>query len=300
MRKGQIRKAISGFYYIFSEGQTFQTRGRGLFRKQKVNPLVGDRVLFESENILEGVLVEVLPRENEFTRPAIANVDLAVVVMSVIEPKFSPQLLDRYLTVLESLHTNALIYVTKTDLVEEDKINELKEYQNLYQSMGYDFIMSNPENPEKSWEELRKKFDQKLIVFMGQSGAGKSTLLNKLDPHLSLETGEISVALGRGKHTTRHVELFPLDGGLVADTPGFSSIDFDDIEKEELPHLFRDFAAISRNCRFAGCFHRHEPGCAVKEAIKNKEIPEFRYKHYLHFLEEIENRKPEYNKKNNR
>lgn len=297
MQRGQIRKAISGFYYIFSDGKTYQTRARGLFRKQKITPLVGDRVLFESDNENEGVLQEVLPRDNELTRPPTANVDLAVVVISAAEPQFSTQLLDRYLAVLESLHIHALIYVTKMDLLDTEERKRLEKFQDIYQTIGYSFILSDPIQSDDSLLELKKHFKDQLIIFMGQSGAGKSTLLNKLAPHLSLETNEISQSLGRGKHTTRHVELFPLEGGLVADTPGFSSIDFSTINKEDMPELFPEFAAVSGDCRFVGCVHRNEPGCAVKEAVENGFIPTFRYEHYLQFLEEIESRKPDYTKK---
>ena len=297
MPTGQIRKAISGFYYIYCEGETYQTRGRGLFRKKNITPLVGDKVIFESSTLKEGVLKEILPRENQLMRPAVANVDLAVLVISAVEPAFSTQLLDRYLTVLESLGINALIYVTKTDLLTNSDFKIFEETQSIYKKIGYPFILPDPSTKETSLEELKKMFQDKLIVFMGQSGAGKSTLLNSLAPHLTLETAEISSALGRGKHTTRHVELFPLDGGLVADTPGFSSFDFDLIEKEEMPILFPEFGAVARECRFTGCMHRHEPGCAVKERVESGEFQTFRYEHYLMFLDEIENRKPVYNRK---
>ncbi len=297
MSKGQIRKAISGFYYIYSEGETYQTRGRGLLRKENITPLVGDKVLFESTTKKDGVLTEVLPRENQLPRPPVANVDLAVLVISAVEPAFSTQLLDRYLTVLESLHIQALIYVTKTDLVSPLEFDELKNIQRIYQEIGYLFLLPDPLDKEASFEELKALFPDKLIVFMGQSGAGKSTLMNRLAPHLALETAPISTSLGRGKHTTRHVELFPLEGGLVADTPGFSSFDFQMIDKEEMPTLFPEFAAVSQKCQYRGCMHRHEPRCAVKDGVASGEIESFRYDHYLLFLDEIEQRKPMYNQK---
>lgn len=297
MQSGQIRKAISGYYYIYSEGTTYQTRGRGVFRIQAITPLVGDKVLFESENLTDGVLMDILPRKNELVRPPVANVDRAIIVMSAVEPAFSEQLLDRYLVILESLDMEAVIYISKTDLLKKEQWEKLKHFQSLYQEIGYHFLLPDPSEKKTTLNELRSLFKGELVVFMGQSGAGKSTLLNMLAPDLKLETGEISTSLGRGKHTTRHVELFPLDGGLIADTPGFSSLEFDSIEKEELPNLFPEFEAIADQCRFTGCFHRHEPGCAVKQAVKKGTIPSFRYEDYLQFLKEIEDRKPDYRKK---
>lgn len=298
MQTGQIRKAISGFYYIYSEGKTYQTRGRGLFRKQKITPLVGDKVLFESQNMNEGVLQKIMPRKNELKRPTIANVDLAILVMSAVEPTFSTQLLNRYLTILESLHVECVIYISKMDLLTPEQTDEIKEFQRIYEDIGYKMLLVRPESREETLNELQDLFNGKLVVFIGQSGVGKSTLLNKLSPELLLKTAEISAALGRGKHTTRHVELYPLAGGLVADTPGFSSIEFEDIEKEELPDLFPEFSRLSYECKFNGCYHRHEPGCAVKDALEAGTVEQFRYTDYLQFLTEIEDRKPIYRKKN--
>lgn len=299
MPKGQIRKALSGFYYVYSDGITYQTRGRGVFRKQNLTPLVGDFVVFESGNESEGVIQELLPRKNELKRPAVANVDLGIVVMSAVEPDFSTQLLDRFLVTLESNEMEAIIYITKMDLVDEKTKETILRYKAYYEKIGYTLILSSSSNTvsDEERETFAKMVEGKLTVFMGQSGAGKSTLLNKLSPGLSLETAEISSSLGRGKHTTRHVELLPLFGGLLADTPGFSAINFDEIEAEELPFFFPDFADVAPECRFNGCLHQNEPGCKVKELVAEGEIPEERYKNYSLFLEEIQNRKPDYSKK---
>lgn len=290
--KGQIRKAISGFYYVHADGETYQTRGRGNFRNRKITPLVGDQVLFESENKTDGYLLEVMPRKNQLVRPPVANVDLGVVVTSLVEPNFSYNLLDRFLVSLEYESIEPVIFLTKTDLASnEQQIDEIKQ---TYETIGYPVIV--PKYPGDT-EELIRYFPERLTVFMGQSGAGKSTLLNQISPDLNLETGEISDSLGRGRHTTRHVELLPLYDGLVADTPGFSSIDFLTIETTELPKQFPEFMSASNHCRFRECMHAKEPGCEVKRQVETGEIAQTRYENYLQFLQEVENRKPIYSKK---
>lgn len=206
--KGQIRKAISGFYYVHADGETYQTRGRGNFRNRKITPLVGDQVLFESENKTDGYLLEVMPRKNQLVRPPVANVDLGVIVTSLVEPNFSYNLLDRFLVTLEYESIEPVIFLTKTDLASnEQQIDEIKQ---TYETIGYPVIV--PKYPGDT-AELIRYFPERLTVFMGQSGAGKSTLLNQISPDLNLETGEISDSLGRGRHTTRHVELLPLYDG---------------------------------------------------------------------------------------
>lgn len=290
--KGQIRKAISGFYYVHADGETYQTRGRGNFRNRKITPLVGDQVLFESENKTDGYLLEVMPRKNQLVRPPVANVDLGVVVTSLVEPNFSYNLLDRFLVTLEYESIDPVIFLTKTDLaLNEQQIDEIKQ---TYETIGYPVIV--PKYPGDT-AELIRYFPERLTVFMGQSGAGKSTLLNQISPDLNLETGEISDSLGRGRHTTRHVELLPLYDGLVADTPGFSSIDFLTIETTELPKQFPEFVSASNHCRFRECMHAKEPGCEVKRQVETGEIAQTRYENYLQFLQEVENRKPIYSKK---
>ena len=290
--KGQIRKAISGFYYVHADGETYQTRGRGNFRNRKITPLVGDQVLFESENKTDGYLLEVMPRKNQLVRPPVANVDLGVVVTSLVEPNFSYNLLDRFLVTLEYESIEPVIFLTKTDLASnEQQIDEIKQ---TYETIGYPVIV--PKYPGDT-AELIRYFPERLTVFMGQSGAGKSTLLNQISPDLNLETGEISDSLGRGRHTTRHVELLPLYDGLVADTPGFSSIDFLTIETTELPKQFPEFVSASNHCRFRECMHAKEPGGEVKRQVETGEIAQTRYENYLQFLQEVENRKPIYSKK---
>lgn len=295
MPKGQIRKALSGFYYVYSEGETYQTRGRGNFRVRDITPLVGDIVEFESGSLKDGMLLSIYPRKNELVRPPIANIDIGVIVMSAIEPDFSTYLLDRFLVYLEGQEIEAIIYITKTDLLDESQKLEVENYKKAYQELGYTVIMSDFPS-EESLTRLLTVVKDKIVVFMGQSGVGKSTLLNQILPELKIKTGEISTALGRGRHTTRHVELIPVAGALIADTPGFSNVELVEIEEQNLPDLFREFLANRDECRFSGCLHLNEPGCRIKELVAEGEIMSYRYEHYLQFLNEIQTRKPMYNK----
>jgi len=184
LTRGQIRKALSGFYYVYFEGTTYQTRGRGNFRNRNITPLVGDQVIFESENLTDGYLLEIMPRKNELLRPPVANVDLGVVVMSCVEPNFSANLLDRFLVTIEYEGIEPIIYLTKTDLLDQENYRKMQEIKRAYEKIGYSVILARPENPEQGLKELSRYFPDKLTVFMGQSGAGKSTLLNALSPEL--------------------------------------------------------------------------------------------------------------------
>lgn len=301
MNKGQIVKALSGFYYIkTAEGIIYQTRARGIFRKKKITPLVGDYVEFNYGTEKEGSLEHIFPRKNELERPAVSNVDLGIVVMSINSPDFSTSLLDRFLVSLEFRKIEPLIYVTKTDSASEDDYNQTKKVCEYYEKIGYTVIL--PEHKTVMTSEgvkaiLKKHVTDKTVVFIGQSGAGKSTLLNKIDPDLNIKTAETSKSLGRGKHTTRHVELIPVMGSLIADTPGFSAIQFDKITEQELSECFPEMWEEGKNCRFSSCIHLNEPNCAVKEAVSTGEITDFRYKNYVSLLEEINKRKPRYGKK---
>lgn len=299
MQEGQIIKAISGFYYIKGEdGKTYQTRARGVFRKKGINPLVGDYVEFKSDNLKEGTLLAVKERRNSLTRPSIANVDVGIVVSSIIEPDFSTQLLDRFLVSLEYKHISPIIYLSKMDIASAEEKEKVAHYKKIYEEIGYHFIAVDVSEIENLKNHLKNIFDDyfkgKLVVFMGQSGAGKSTLLNYLNPKLDLETAETSKALGRGKHTTRHVELFPLFDGLFADTPGYSALSFAEIETTEISDCFPEMRKISKNCRFRACLHQNEPNCAVKKAVENEIIALSRYENYLQILKEVQERKPRY------
>ncbi|HEY0221791.1 ribosome small subunit-dependent GTPase A [Lactovum miscens] len=275
MQTGRIIRLLGGFYTVNSEGKIFETRARGNFRKKNVKPLVGDFVDFENDYILA-----VHDRRNFLVRPAIANIDQVVVVMSSVEPKFNRNLMDRFLVLLEHRHIHGMIYLTKTDLSKLDLSD--------YESIGYEVF----ERPADLLYELKDK----VTVFMGQTGVGKSTLLNKIAPELKLATGEISIALGRGKHTTRHVELYEVASGRIADTPGFSSLDYEVDNIPELNRCFIDIYEISAACKFRECTHTHEPSCAVKLAVGNGEIIKSRFESFLQLSSEINKTREVYQK----
>ncbi|WP_243289918.1 ribosome small subunit-dependent GTPase A [Bacillus sp. FJAT-47783] len=294
MPQGKIIKALSGFYYVLDKERIIQCRGRGVFRKNKITPLVGDEVVYQADNDKEGYILEVLERKNELIRPPISNVDVALLVFSAKQPDFSPTLLDRFLVLVEANHINPVICISKMDLIQDEKKKkELKQFVQDYEKIGYQ-VFEISTKMERTIQELRPVLEGRISVIAGQSGVGKSSLLNVLKPELELKTNDISTHLGRGKHTTRHVELIEIGGGLVADTPGFSSLEFIDIEASDLSYCFLEMRERSVDCKFRGCTHVQEPKCAVKEAVEKGEIPSYRYEHYLQFLEEIKDRKPRY------
>lgn len=244
MPEGKIIKALSGFYYVLDESgdsdKVIQCRGRGIFRKNKITPLVGDYVVYQAENNKEGYLMEIKERTNELIRPPICNVDQAVLVFSAVQPSFSTALLDRFLVLVEANDIQPIICITKMDLIEDqDTEDTIQAYAEDYRNIGYDVYLTSSKDQD-SLADIIPHFQDKTTVFAGQSGVGKSSLLNAISPELGLRTNEISEHLGRGKHTTRHVELIHTSGGLVADTPGFSSLEFTDIEEEELGYTFPD------------------------------------------------------------
>jgi ribosome biogenesis GTPase / thiamine phosphate phosphatase len=293
MPEGKIIKALSGFYYVLGDEGIVQCRGRGVFRKNKVTPLVGDYVVYQAENDQEGYILEVKERKNELVRPPISNVDQAILVFSSVEPDFSTTLLDRFLVLVEFNHIKPIICITKMDLTDERQKTNIDQYVLDYQKAGYTVILTSSET-ELGIAELLPYIEGEISVFAGQSGVGKSSLLNVLRPDLDLKTNDISSHLGRGKHTTRHVELIEIGNGLVADTPGFSSLEFIDMEAEDLNRCFPEISIKSENCKFRGCLHLSEPKCAVKAAVEIGEIPDYRYQHFKDFLQEIKDRKPRY------
>lgn len=268
------------------------SRTRGFSQSRRIS-LVGDFVDFTKEGDSDGVIVKIHPRKNELVRPPIANIDQALLVFSVKEPDFNTILLDRFLVVLESFQVTPIIVLTKTDLLTETDQETIQTYIQQYKSIGYEIIETYKNDPTLL-ERLQPVLEGKTSVLAGQSGVGKSTLLNTLLPNLNLQTGVISQSLGRGKHTTRHVELIEVNNGLLADTPGFSSFDFDTIEKEELTLCFPEFAELREGCKFRGCLHIKEPKCAIKDALETGDIQPHRYEHYQQFLQEIIDRKPRY------
>lgn len=294
-RTGRIIKSISGFYDVLDDesNELIRTRARGNFRKRKIKPVVGDKVSFDATGDL-GYILEILPRENSLVRPPIANIDQAIVVTSSAEPNFSSNLLDKILVNIEHNDIEPLVYLTKADLLSDDEYQELKKTLDGYRDVGYQVFDDRDSYNDTQVKKLESTFADKVTVFTGQSGAGKSTLLNHIDKELGLATAEISQTLNRGKHTTRQVSLFDIAGGLVADTPGFSSIDLMEIIPEELPTLFPEFLKYRSQCQFRGCRHVNEPNCAVKAKLAEGIIMKSRYDNYLYFLNEINSYKKRY------
>lgn len=289
MPAGQIIKALSGFYYVRLEnGEVIECKARGVFKfsKKKTKPLVGDYVEIKMDQSGKGWIYHVEKRKTELVRPPIANVDQAIVVCALKEPDFQQMPLDRLLAHAERAQLNIVICFTKCDLVTDE--NEIVAIRQIYEKTGYPMLETSSKLGLGT-EEVRAHLVDHISVFAGQSGVGKSTLLNRILPGSQLETGEVSKKIGRGKHTTRTVELLLLpEGGQVADTPGFSQLSFDGMEPEELSDLFVEFRKYHHDCKFRGCLHRKEPGCAVKEAVESGEIAATRYQNYLSFLQEIE------------
>ena len=289
---GIVVGLISGFYDVQTGNQIVRTRARGLFRKNKEKPTVGDHVKIQVDEQGTSYLTEILPRVNLIGRPALANVDHVLLVISAVEPDFSLQLLDRYLTFFSWQKVAVSIYLSKSDLVDEEKLAEIKASLSYYVKIGYPVFYQ--------WEELAKKLpsaieSRQIWTLAGQSGAGKSTLINHLKQDIEQETAAISTSLNRGKHTTRTVQLFPLGEGFLADTPGFSAIDFTPIKINDLCNYFVEFKRASVKCKFRGCQHIKEPKCEVKNLVEKQEITQSRYDNYLQMRSEIENgRMPEY------
>lgn len=298
MKTGRIIRSLSGYYDIqTSDGTVERTRARGEFRKSGQKPLVGDFVDFESEND-EGLIWKIHPRENALVRPPVANIDVAVIVTALKEPNFAPNLLDRQLVALEAANVTPLIYFSKSDLLSSAEFEQAMAVAETYRKIGYTVILPQPGAEDVAFAALQQALSHRVAVFMGQTGAGKSTLLNHLSPELGLATGEVSKALSRGKHTTRQVTLIQVDDALIADTPGFSSYEVFDFPADELDNYFPEFVAYRQDCRFRGCRHLNEPGCAVKAAVSIGAIVESRYNSYKAFYDLIKAQKPRYNTDN--
>ena len=277
--QGRIIRQISNDYTVeLDNNEKVVCKARGKFRNLNISPLVGDMVEIDYDN---RYILNIFDRKNELIRPTIANVDQAVIITSVHIPNFSSNLLDKLIVTIEFNNIKPIICFTKLDLIDDNYRKEIDFYIDYYRSIGYDVYLNTDES-------IKNIFKDKVTVFAGQSGAGKSTLLNKLDSSLNLETGEVSNALGRGKHTTRHVELIPLLGGLVADTPGFSSLDFNGMTKEDIRDNFIDFNKYRDDCEYSDCMHIKENKCAIKDMVQNEIIIKSRYDNYIKFISDKE------------
>lgn len=272
---GKIVKQISNDYTVKVDNTLYTCKARGKFKHDGITPLVGDNALIDPDNKL---ILEILPRINELIRPSIANIDQAVIVMSNKIPEFSLDLLDKLLCIIEYNNIKPIIYVSKTDLLDSDELDMLEEVLNYYRNIGYKIYADL---------SIKEVFKDKVTVFVGQSGAGKSTLLNKLDSNLSLITGEVSTALGRGRHTTRHVELINTLEGLIADTPGFSKISFIGMSREDIRDNFIEFNKYRDECKYKDCMHDKEDECEIKNEVNNSNILNSRYQNYLKYIKEV-------------
>lgn len=275
--KGQIVRVISNLYTVKVDDQLYGCRARGKFRKEKISPIVGDNVIIDIDNNL---ITDILPRRNVLERPVIANVDMAIIITSTKKPNLDLNLLDKLISVITFHEIVPVICFTKLDLLNEAELEMIESLRRYYEMIGIKTVYNTETN------DIKKLIKNKLVVLAGQTGAGKSSLLNRLDDKLSIKTDEISEALGRGKHTTRHVELYPISEGYIADTPGFSALDLKGIRKEQLRDTFIEFKNYV--CKFRDCMHHKEKDCGVKDALDEKMILQSRYNNYLLFLEEVE------------
>lgn len=274
--EGIIIKNISNDYLVKSCNQTYLCKARGKFRNMKQSPLVGDRVIFDEK---EKYLLEILERKNFLVRPSVSNVDQAIVVCSVKRPVLDTYLLDKLLTIISFYNIEPIICFTKLDLLDNDEVESILKYIDYYKKVGYKVVI----NDDK--ESILELLNGKITVLAGQSGAGKSSLINRLDSSLELKTDDISLALNRGKHTTRHTELYEIGNGYVVDTPGFSEVDFYGMSKFDIRDNMKDIFEFGHDCKYRDCMHIKEDGCAVKKAVDGGSIISSRYDNYCQFIE---------------
>lgn len=281
--QGIVMQQVGGFYYVEAADVVYTCRARGIFRRQGLSPVAGDRVEISVEPDNTGMLEAVLERKNCLVRPPVANVDLLVLVASVCQPKTNTLVLDKMIAVAEKQNILPIVVINKSDLGDPG------ELESIYHTTGLECFTVSANDPA-SLEPLRRRLAGQVSVFAGNSGVGKSSILNGIDPSLQLSTGEISQKLGRGRHTTRTATLYHLAEGFLVDTPGFSSLELEQVEpiyKEELPYCFREFEPYEGGCRFSGCAHYKEPGCAVRSAVEAGEIARSRYDSYVTMYEAV-------------
>lgn len=289
--QGKIIKGIAGFYYVYvAESGLYECKAKGIFRKEKRKPLVGDDVTIEliDEADKTGNIVDLLPRRNQLIRPAVANIDQAIIIFAIIQPKPNFGLLDRFLVMMESQGVDTIICFNKTDIATAEQQEYLRQ---VYHGCGCRVMFSNVVEHEGT-AEIMAVLEGKTTAVAGPSGVGKSSIINILQPEAAMETGEISRKIDRGKHTTRHSELIAVkDNTFIMDTPGFSSLYMEGLEKEELKEYFYEFQEYEPYCRFQGCVHINEPGCGVKEAVIDGKINAVRYNSYAELYEELKNKR---------
>lgn len=287
--QGKIIKGIAGFYYVHIIGAgVYECKAKGIFRKEKIKPLVGDNVEIDiiSEEEKTGNISRILERKNELIRPAVANIDQAMVIFAAAKPKPNFNLLDRFLIMMEQQQVETVICFNKQDLATEEELQKLEE---TYQKCGYHILFTSARK-EEGLEAVKKVLEGKTTTVAGPSGVGKSSLINLLQPEIEMETGNISEKIERGKHTTRHSQLIHIkDNTYIMDTPGFSSLYLMGFEKEELKEYFKEFKEYEPECRFLGCSHIHEPDCGVKRALEEGKISRIRYENYVAMYEELKN-----------
>lgn len=284
MVKGKIIKGIGGFYYVETADIIYECKAKGIFRKNNISPLAGDNVLISVNENSENRIEEILPRKNSLIRPPVANLDQLFIVSSTVQPQINTLNIDKLISIAEHNNIEPIIVFTKTDLSDV-----FKEFVSIYDKAGFNVICCDNTKGTGS-EDVKLLLKDKVSAFTGNTGVGKSSLLNSLDNNLSLGIGETSKKLGRGRHTTRHTELFKICGGYVADTPGFSSIDFEKCEtimKEDLFDCFREFRPYFGECKFSTCAHINEKGCAICEAVSNGLISESRHNSYIQMYNNV-------------
>lgn len=288
---GKIMKGIAGFYYVgVVESGVYECKAKGIFRKDKIKPLVGDDVEIEVLNEEEklGNIVKILPRRSELIRPAVANIDQALVILQPENQSRISLLLDRFLVIMEKQDVPVIICFNKQDLCDDEEVGRLKE---IYEACGYPVVLASAKQGE-GIEEIKSRLRGKTTTVAGPSGVGKSSLTNLLQNEVQMETGEISKKLGRGRHTTRHSQIIQIEEDTwLYDTPGFTSFYVEEIEKEELRFYFREFSKYEGTCRFQGCTHTHEPGCMVKNALEEGKISKERYENYLELYGELKEKR---------